>query len=235
MCFSPEASFGATALLLPLGAYCVRRAVRNDLRYLPLALTPLAFGVQQAAEGCVWYGLRHDDPALVASASALFLFFALAFWPFWVPFSLLFVERRRPTRLFLGATAALSLSWLIFYTQLALVPHHLLRAQAVRHSIDYGLADLRGFRDAPALVWQLAYLAFICAPLLLARPGGHKLIWRIGGGLIAALFVVSYLVYRYAWASVWCFFAAVSSLLLVFAFAKLPGGVAAAHHLADDR
>ena len=47
MCFSAEASFGASAALLPVGAYCVMRSARGDRRFLPLGLAPIAFGVQQ--------------------------------------------------------------------------------------------------------------------------------------------------------------------------------------------
>jgi hypothetical protein len=221
MCFSVESSFAATAVLLPTGAYCVLRAVRKDSRFLPLALTPIAFAVQQAAEGCVWYGFRHHRPGLVEGGTIVFLFFAVAFWPFWAPFSLLFVERRRPAKMFLHGTTVLSLCWFCFYIHAAVFPGRELHTHVVRHSIDYGLADLRGFRDAPLIVWRLAYLLFICGPLLLVRAGGEAR-WRFCAGLVAALFVVSDLVYWYAFASVWCFFAAVSSLLLALAFAKLP-------------
>src|SRR5262249_39162470 len=94
MCFSPEASFLAGAALLPAGCYCVQSAFRKDLRYLPLAVVPVAFGVQQWSEGVVWLGLQGNDPTLITQASVFFLFFAVAFWPFWIPFSLLVPETR---------------------------------------------------------------------------------------------------------------------------------------------
>jgi hypothetical protein len=62
MCFSMEASFVAAAGLTPVGVYCVARAIRKNLRFLPLAITPIAFAVQQAQEGYVWYGLGRHDP-----------------------------------------------------------------------------------------------------------------------------------------------------------------------------
>ena len=78
MCFSPEASFGLGAVLLPAGAYCVRTAVKRNPPWLPLALTPLLFGAQQVCEGLVWVGLRAEEATLVRPASLLFLFFGLA-------------------------------------------------------------------------------------------------------------------------------------------------------------
>ena len=221
MCFSAEASFTSAAALLPVGGYCVARALRNDWRFLPLALTPVAFSVQQAAEGCVWLGLGRGDAALVARASAAFLFFALVFWPFWIPFSLLFAEGRRPTRWFLGATTALSLVWLWLYAPVALDPGRWLSTEVVRHSISYRLDDLPAFRLAPRIAWRVAYLVFIIAPLAAARPGGGLLRF-LAGGAVAALFLVCWFVYWYAFTSVWCFFAALLSLLLGYAFFRLP-------------
>ena len=83
MCFSAEASFGAAALLVPSGAYCLRSAVRKMPRWLPLAAVPLVFGIQQCSEGLVWVGLGRDDAALTREASLVYLFFALTFWPCW--------------------------------------------------------------------------------------------------------------------------------------------------------
>src|SRR5438132_14411320 len=98
MCFSPEASFAVGALLIPAGLYCIRSASRKDRRFLGFALLPLLFGVQQLCEGLVWVGLEHDNMPLAKGAALLFLFFALFFWPFWVPFSVSFIEPRVATR-----------------------------------------------------------------------------------------------------------------------------------------
>src|SRR5437660_880334 len=61
MCFSAEASFGVSAVLLPAGLYCVRAAARKNPAYLPLALFPVLCSVQQFFEGLVWVGLGNDD------------------------------------------------------------------------------------------------------------------------------------------------------------------------------
>jgi hypothetical protein len=223
MCFSAEASFGSAAALAAVGGYCVSRAVRNDYRYLPLALTPVFFGMQQAAEGFVWLGLHHDDPALIERGSVVFLFFALAFWPFWIPLSLLLPEARRPARVFFMVMAALSVIWLLLYLPIVIAPGQWLRPKAVYHSIDYGVDDLPGFQFVPRVIWRLAYLAFIAGPLAVASPGGGgKRLRLIGGGTIAVLFAVSYGIYWFAFTSVWCFFAALLSLALGYLFYRLP-------------
>jgi hypothetical protein len=228
MCFSAEASFGSAAALVAVGGYCVSRAVRNDYRYLPLALTPVFFGVQQAAEGFVWLGLHHDDTMLVQRASVVFLYFALAFWPFWIPFSLLWPEARQPARVFFVVMVALSVVWLFLFLPIAIDPSKWLRTEVVHHSIAYGVDDLPGFQLVPRVIWRLAYLAFIAGPLAVASPGGGgKRLRLIGGGTIAVLFAVSYGIYWYAFTSVWCFFAALLSLALGYLFYRLPERAAA--------
>ena len=85
MCFSAEASFAVGAVLLPAGIYCAKTALRKGRRYLGLAAIPFFFAAQQFCEGVAWMGLRRDDPNLTQAGSLGFLFFALAFWPFWIP------------------------------------------------------------------------------------------------------------------------------------------------------
>jgi hypothetical protein len=223
MCFSAEASFATGAALLPVGAYCVWRAARNEPRFLPLALVPIAFGLQQVAEGFVWLGLHHGDPVLVSRSAVVFLFFALPFWPLWLPLSLLPPEGRRPARVFLAALVLVSPVWLWLYAPLATDPGRWLSTEVVHHSIAYQFSSLPAFQLAPRALWRVAYLASICGPLLVASPGsGGGLLRAVGGGVVAALFVVTYLIYWYAFTSVWCFFAALLSLLLALAFARLP-------------
>ncbi len=70
--------------------------------------------------------------------------------------------------------------------------------------------------------WRIAYLLSICLPLLVCRrrgSGGKLAI--LGGSLVAGLFLVSYIVFWYAFTSVWCFFAAILSLILCGVFSQL--------------
>ena len=64
MCFSAEASFGASAASPPAGIYGVSRAAEEIWRFLLLGIYPCLYA-QQAAEGFVWLGLNHDHPAVV--------------------------------------------------------------------------------------------------------------------------------------------------------------------------
>jgi hypothetical protein len=224
MCFSAEASFVAGGVLVPAGAYCVMRAAQYSARCLPLALVPLAFSAQQFSEGVVWLGLNRGDEELTRLASQVFLFFAIAFWPFMVPFSLCIPEPRRRQRAILALISVLSLVWLWVYAPLALEPARWLSTEIVHHSIGYQIDDLPAFSYAPQAMWRVVYLLFICIPLAVALPKRKErgILLPVVGVLVIALFLVSYVVFWYAFTSVWCFFAAFLSLVLCVVFYQLP-------------
>ena len=58
MCFSATASFTAGTALTAVGGLTVRKS--RGKAELPLALVPLLFGIQQLTEGVLWLSLRHD-------------------------------------------------------------------------------------------------------------------------------------------------------------------------------
>lgn len=87
MCFSTQASFVAAAVLIPTGGLCVYHAINNNKNYLPLAIIPLFFGIQQFMEGQVWLQLGQQDEARAILYSYGFVFFALFLWPFLFPYA----------------------------------------------------------------------------------------------------------------------------------------------------
>jgi dolichol kinase len=97
MCSSPGASFSTAALTGVIGLISLSRV--TQARELPLAATPLLFGVQQAIEGGLWLALPTAPHGPMASALTLiFLLFAQAFWPVYAPLATLIMEpdeRRR--------------------------------------------------------------------------------------------------------------------------------------------
>jgi hypothetical protein len=222
MCFSAEASFGVGAVLFPAGGYCAACAVARAPRLLPLALVPIAFGIQQCCEGMVWIGLQHGEPALVQKWSVLFLFFAVVFWPLWIALSLLIAETRRRQRMLLMFLTALSGVWIWLYYPVASDPQQWLSTDVAHHSIRYSVGELPGFQLLPRVVWRFGYVLAICVPLILGRVGSGGRGNLTAAALVGALFVASYVLFWYAFLSVWCFFAAVVSGLLCIAFHRLP-------------
>jgi hypothetical protein len=215
MCFSAEASLGAAALL-PAGAYGVEAAWRKDRRYLPLALMPLLFGLQQICEARVWAGLAVGNPELARLPSLAFLFFALVLWPDWVPLAAAAVEprgwKRRAFVALAGGGAAFGVA---YYVPAAADGGRGLGPAVVGHSVRY---DFSAVPAAGGWAWLALYLVAVCGPLLASRDRSLRPL----GAAVAVSAVVAYALFEYAFASVWCFLAAVLSLYLAYALHRVP-------------
>lgn len=209
MCFSAEGSLVLGTGLLVAGAVAVRAVMPVRLRWLPLAAFPVAFGVQQLAEGAVWLALQGPDPAAVRAPALAFLFFSHGFWLFWVPFSVALIEPDRLRRgLFaIGSALGLGLAALMYVSIFA---EGGLTVQVVKHSVDYGVKLASDGIVSRDLVHGL-YAAVILGPLL----GTSNARVRTFGALIAASMGFALLVFLYAFASVWCFMAALLSVYVV--------------------
>lgn len=219
MCFSAEASLITGAVLIPAGAYCLGAAWRKDRTYLALAIIPLLFGVQQLFEAAVWVGLERGDDSLVKRASLGFLFFAIAFWPAWVPFSAAAIERRPGTRRLFGALAVLGLALgSLCYVPAAASFGEWVEVGVVNHSVRYDFSRLPAAQTAVGWTWAGLYLAAVCVPLLLS----HDRRLRLLGVTIGASATVSHLLFWFAFASVWCFFAALLSLQICYILRRIP-------------
>jgi hypothetical protein len=213
MCVSAEVSLGAAGVLIPAGVYCFRAAAQKAPGYLVLAATPILFGVQQAAEGAVWIGLAGDHPTLVATAAQVFLFFALGVWPTWFTIAALAIETRPRVLRLLGGWAALSAGWFwLWYWPVLLTPPAPGEVRVERHSIRYECADRAG--PAPGIAYVLAG----AVPLLMTSDRRR---FAVPIALAAASGLLAMWIFEHAFASVWCFFAAVISGYLVWLFARL--------------
>ena len=219
MCFSATASAVTGLALLPVGAYCIRTALEKDSRYLGLAALPIVFALQQLFEAIVWQGIGCGNPLLIESGSLGFLFFALAFWPFWVPWSTRPLESRPQRKQLLTALAALGCGFtFLLYLPLAMNSHAWLQTSVAGHSIHYEFTIFPLFQVVPGWIWQLCYFAAVTIPLLTVAEG--KL--RTFGGLVAISAAISQVVFWYAFVSIWCFFAALLSAYLCFVIRQLP-------------
>ena len=215
MCFSAAASFSSAALLVPLGIAAVERSWRDHRpELLPLALMPVGFGLQQGLEGVVWLDLNHGPAAPLLKGGALaYLFFALAFWPIWIPYVALSLwppQRHWPGRPLLwtlqGAGLVLGIGlWL----PLLLQPTRL-EPVVLKGSIDYGLTLL--LSGGPAESIRYLYAAVIGLPLLLLP---YAWLRSFGVALLASGLVAEW-AYRQAFLSVWCYLSALLSVLIVW-------------------
>ncbi|WP_411868069.1 hypothetical protein [Vulcanococcus limneticus] len=231
MCFSSTASFTAAVVLGPLGLLAVRQARRSGQEgSLPLALTPLLFAVQQASEGVLW--LRLENPALSAAtdsgagaltraAALLFLFFAYGLWPAWMPWvALRFLDSRlEPWRrqVFKGLGLLGLLLGLGLWLPLAIDPDRL-ELLVVNGSIHYAPTLLASGVISHGLGTSL-YALLVSLPLLL----GPSPRLRVCGVLLLLAFALAQLAYLYAFTSVWCYFAALLSALVLWVVAEPVG------------
>jgi hypothetical protein len=223
VCFSATASFTVGGALLPAGAYCVGAALRKRPSYLGLAVVPLVFGIQQISEGFVWLALDHKQDEAVRAGSLVFLFFALAFWPWWFSVAGALIEPNSRRRwLFVYAACFTTVWFWLLYYPLVTGDHALLRTTTVHHSIFYDYYDLPIYDyNVARPVLQLLYVASVGLPMALGSVS-----WgRFPALVLAATAAVSAVVYYYAFVSVWCFFAAVLSLSLCVLFYWLPSPV----------
>jgi hypothetical protein len=219
MCFSSDASFAAGAVLIPAGTYCIVSAIRKRPRYLPLAVLPLLFGVQQLSEGFVWLGLHRDDPEMVRSASLVFLFFALAFWPFWLPALTALMETQKRKRVLFFGLSLLSTFWFwALYYPLITGPDSLLATSAVHHHVDYDISRLPIYNYISKIPLRVIYFLCVALPLAFGSEGlGH-----IPGIVFGISAVFAAIVYSHAFVSVWCFLAALLTVYLFFRFRAMP-------------
>ena len=210
MCFSATASAAAAATLIPIGAYCINIARKDIPGWLMLAAYPMAFGLQQAIEGAVWLGINSNNQSLVDMASLGYVFFSHFFWLFWVPFSVYYMEMAGTRKRFLGILTILGFLYgLSLFTPLILREGWLV-IEVVQNSLLYkttmiydGIVDRQVVRGVYALQ---VFLALI----LSSNP---KI--RIFGVMILVSVLGTFVFFKYAFVSVWCFFAAILSAYLL--------------------
>ncbi|HEX3866360.1 MAG TPA: DUF6629 family protein [Gemmatimonadaceae bacterium] len=218
MCFSATASFTASGVLTALGAASVARGARG--RYWLFAATPLLFAAQQAAEGIIW--LTVDDPAPIAltrAATDAFLAIALVIWPIWLPLSLRTGEARPQRRRVLSAMMILGV--LVSVAAVVLLSRWQPLAVVVHQRIRYDRAgSLSTVADVLVL---LAYFSVTVAPLFISTIRLGRV---LGVALIASL-VAAALIERDSITSVWCFFAALLSGIMIMSVRDMPSPQAA--------
>lgn len=210
MCFSATASFTVAAILLPAASYTVSMAWRTNRKWIPIAVYPIVFSIQQAIEGVLWIGMTSGDQFLIDTASRGFLFFSHFFWLGWVPFSIRSIEEDQwRRRLLFGLSAAAALFGLSMLLPLFLYPDWL-SIELARHSLKYEMVLIYdGFVSRPVVLGL--YALFIVSALFLSSD--QRI--RTFGGLITLSLLATYLFFTHAFISVWCFFAAVVSVYII--------------------
>lgn len=204
MCFSATASFTAGGVLLGVGTLTVKAS--PGVRELPFAAIPLLFGVQQLSEGVVWWTLANDAPGLNAAMTQFYSFFSHVLWPGYVPLAVLLLEPpgRRRQGLWSIALIGFAVGAYLLYSMI----EYPITSRATGGHVEY--------------VSPHFFAAFTMGGYLLATAGSMLFSshWTVKllGGLALLSFVAAYLVFARWFISVWCFFAALLSVVVALYF-----------------
>ena len=200
MCFSASASFIAGTSLCAIGVATVKKVeARNEL---PFAMIPLLFGIQQLTEGVIWLTFSHDAPLLKQTMTYLYSIFSHVLWPMYVPFAMGVMEavrwRKKAIFAFEAAGVIVGLYLLYFIVTSPVV------AEVVGSHIVYVSPH---FYLIPMIIF---YLAATCVSCFFSSHGFVRLF-----GVLALLsYIAAYVIHVEALVSIWCFFAAILSLLI---------------------
>lgn len=202
MCFSATASFVTAGLTGIIGVAAMARA--EDRRALPLAATPLLFAVQQSIEGMLWLTLPSaPDESVASGLSFLYLLFAEVFWPIYAPLAVWLIEpsasRRRLMLLCLGVGAGVAAAML--GSMLAHPPGARLSAGHIVYVTD-------------RVHFAAVATAYFTATGLSLMLSSQRTILVLGTIVLLGS-AIAFVAYWEAFASVWCFFAAAASMVIL--------------------
>lgn len=199
MCFSAEASFGASALLGTIGAFCYKKASTTPQKMF--AFFPIFFSFQQFSEGVLWVSMENNMPLLSSIATYVFIIIAQAVWPFIVPLTVYKLEPspKRKKVLFplvvIGIITSIYLGFCVAFFDL--------RAEIDCYHINY----VMNFPLANPLTVAIFYVIPVLLSLLISTVERVPLLGLLS---TASIIVAKVFFYKYA-ISVWCFFSAIMS------------------------
>jgi hypothetical protein len=209
MCWSAQADLVAGTVITGIGLVGIGLA--RDRRDVPLAALPVLLGAHQLIESHLWARSPGEGATLRGPAVIAWTLIAFVVLPLFVPGALLYAERRRRRVQFLAAAIGVPVAGVLGFA---------LRNGAYAtdrgHVMNYGA----GIPLLPAVL--AGYLVATCVPFLTSpEPTMRELGVALSVGALVAVALD-----MLAFASVWCAFAAVVSVLVV------RRTVHSAHHLA---
>jgi hypothetical protein len=204
MCFSATASFSVGTALVAIGCVALRRT--RSRSELPYAMIPVLFGIQQWLEGLLWLTFTYPAPQCSVTLTQLYSGFSQVIWPVYIPVAVLLLEpvpwRRKALYAITTAGAMVSVFLLYYLT------HREVLSQVTGRHISYVFPH---FHEVAAT--GLYLLGACIAPLV----SSHRSVRWFGSAVTLSL-IATYAYYSFWLISVWCFFAAVISGLVLLYF-----------------
>lgn len=211
MCFSAGASFAGGAVITAIGLYTVRK--NSDPSRRLFAAIPLVFGVQQISEGFVWVALQSPGHDLMLTiASYLFLFAAVVLWPFYLPLSVMLMEKEKNLRRVLVPFFVAGFIVSLYYG-VRLMTYEI-EPIISSHHIKY----TGNFPQRLALIAFAGYAAATLIPFFISSV---RRMWLVGL-LMAVSCLITGIFYKEYLTSVWCFFAALISIVIYWSIIDRP-------------
>ncbi len=197
MCFSATASFVASGALATLGGVSFVSAKKKDKI---LAIIPILFCIQQFCEGIQWLYLNSGSSSLIAGY--FFLSFAFILWPAYVPIAVFLLDKKERKILgwFVFAGITVALYFLVIFMIGPLDIHKV--NSCVSYNFNFP------FHNFVVLAYLLAIVGSLCISSLN--------FFRYFGIVVGFLGLVAWLFFALTFTSVWCFFAAIVSLMFFF-------------------
>ena len=204
MCFSATASFTAAAVAGGIGAVTLWKAAKlRDPALLPIAAFPALFALQQAIEGLLWLDLA--QPAAGACRPFLthgFVAYAEVFWPVFAPLAAWLIEPVRWRRHLIGICLAVG-AVVSAYLLWKMLGNPYTASAATGHVVySNGVTYPKGI--------EIPYVLATTISLLLSS---HRMIQLLAIVILTG-FAVAWWFYHQSYISVWCFFAAVTSVIV---------------------
>lgn len=213
MCFSATASLTVAGVLFSAGVFSTLMARQINKQYLLFSLVPIFFAIQQGIEGLIWLKTNQPDVVSIHITGYIYLFFAFCFWPFYVPMSIYKIEQDSvKKKIMAGLVIAGLLLGILLYAPILFgwVPFTVV---IVAHHLQYN-----AYTSAP-LIWSysVCYALVLILPLLISSLPRMN----IFGIMLFMSLITSYLIYSYAFTSVWCFFSAALSGYIAYIIYQL--------------
>lgn len=209
MCFSASASFVVGTSLAGAGIVSLR--LTKERCELPFASIPLLFAIQQLSEGFLWYSIENGLPELKSAMTYLFTLFSHILWPVFVPFAVARLESGDPCQPW--RTNALW-GFRVVGLVVSMFLLKLVATQPLTAVVDEHIVYVTPFfYDWPMMVLYIAATCIVCF------FSTHALV-RLFGLMVLLFFFVTWWFYAQALFSVWCFCAAVLSLVVFLHFRR---------------
>jgi hypothetical protein len=174
------------------------------------------FGFQQFAEGVLWVTLRSGGHDCLQNATTyIFLITALVIWPVMIPLSMWFMEEGKKRKKILVSLIVIGGIVSLFYAFCL---------------ISYDVTpQIKGFHlqyidEFPRTLVDIAYAFYIVSTVVPLFVSSVRWMWLLGI-LIAVSYIVTGIFFAQYLTSVWCFFAALSSVVIYWILSKSQASV----------